>query len=53
MANNFLEGVEMRPGEGDEKLIEVISDSTQFAQNKIDSGDTAMGTMSPLAELHQ
>jgi hypothetical protein len=26
--NDFLEGIEIRPGEADEKLIEVIADST-------------------------
>jgi len=33
--NDFLRGVEMKAGEADEKLIEVIGDSTESMQSMV------------------
>jgi hypothetical protein len=49
--NDFLEGVEMKPGEADQKLIEVIRDSPTPARCIVpDSEDAEMTGMQPPRE---
>jgi len=41
VANDFLEAVEMKPGQANERLIEVIGGSTTSPQNKASNSEVA------------